>query len=102
MSPTCRVRSADQVIGEMEQVHGDARLQPWVAKERKHLAQLGPGEVERLEVLETARAKHTALEALPSAGESGEKPLGVDARQRREYLLVNGRHEGITPCVGVG
>src|SRR5437868_11084863 len=96
-----RVRTAHEVIGEMEQIDGDARLEQRIADVREDLVQLGPREIERLEVLEAPRAAHATLDALPATGEAREKPLGVGARERRERLLAERGHACITPRLGV-
>ena len=75
--------AADEVIRELEKVDRDARLEQGILDERKDLVQFGPREVERLEVLKAARAKHPALERLTPARELGKETFRVGARERR-------------------
>ena len=97
-----RVLAPDQVIGEVEQVDRDARLHERVPDVRVHVRQLGPREIERLEVLEAARAQDAPLDALPAAREVGQQSLGVATGERGQSLLADGRHICITPRLGVG
>ena len=76
----------------MQQIHGDAGRQQVILHERQHRVQLGPREIERLEVLEAARSKHAALERLSTRRELREEPLGIDAGEGRERLLARSGH----------
>jgi hypothetical protein len=82
------VLAAHQVIGEVEQIDRDAREKQRILHERQHRVQLRPSQVERLEVLEAARAEHTALQRLTACRQLRKEALGVDARERRERLLA--------------
>jgi len=75
-------------IGEVEQIDRDAGLEQRVFHQRQHRIQLGPREIERLEVLEAPRAEHPALERLPTRRQLGKKTLRVDARQRSQRGLA--------------
>ena len=92
-----RVGPADEVIGKVKQIHRNARLEERIADLRQDLVELRPGEIERLEVLETPRAQDTPLQGLPPAGEVREKALRVSPRERRQRLLSQGSHGCITP-----
>ncbi len=72
----------------MEQVDRDASHEQRVLDERQHRIELGPCEIERLEVLQASRAKHTALQGLATRRELWKETLGVDARQRSERGLA--------------
>ena len=89
--------AADEVVGELKQIDRDARLEQRILDLREDLVQLGPSEIERLEVLEAPRTQHAALERLTSARKQRKEPLGVGARERRKRLLSQGRHTCITP-----
>jgi hypothetical protein len=72
----------------VQQVDRDARFQQRIFEEWQHRAELGPREIERLEVLEAPRAEHAALECLATRGQLWKKALSVDARQRSERGLA--------------
>ena len=86
----------------MKQIHGDACQQQGVLHQRQHRGQLGPREVERLEVLEASRPKHAALQRLATRRQLGKEALGVDARERRERLLAREVMPRITPAYELG
>ncbi len=87
-----RLLAPHEVVREMQEIDGDARVQRGILHQRQDRVELGPREVERLEVLQTARAQHAALERLASAGELWKKSLGIGAREWRERLLAQGGH----------
>src|SRR5206468_1012850 len=70
----------------------DAGRQKWIFHQRKHRVQLGPREIERLEVFETARPQHAAFERLSPRRELWKEALGVDPGERRERLLARSGH----------
>ena len=93
-----RVGSPDEVVGKVEEIDGDPRFEQRIADLRKDLVELGPGEVEGLEILQTAGAEHAALEALAAARKARKEALRVRARKRRQGLLPQRAHRVcITP-----
>ena len=80
------VLAPDKVIGEMHEVDSDARLHERVLHQRQDRGELGPRDVERLEVLETSRPQEATLERLSSSGQLRQEAFGVGARERREGL----------------
>ena len=86
------VLAAHEVIGEVQQIDRDAGRQKWIFHQRKHRVQLGPREIERLEVFEAARPQHAAFERLSPRRELWKEALGVDPGERRERLLARSAH----------
>src|SRR5205814_9821963 len=79
--------AANEVIGELEEIDRDARLEQRILYLRKDFVQLGPRQIEGLEVFETASAQDPPLERLTSARELRKEPFGVGTRERRERLV---------------
>ena len=92
-----RFVAADEVIGKLEKIDRDPRLEQRLLDEGKDFIELGPREIKGFEVLEAARAKDSPLERLTPAREQGKETFGVGTRERRKRLVPQGRHACITP-----
>jgi len=92
-----RLVAADEVIRELEKIDRDPRLEQRLLDQGKDFIELGPREIERLEVLEASCAKDSPLERLTSARELRKETFGVGTRERRKRLVSQGRHTCITP-----
>jgi hypothetical protein len=84
--------ASHEVVREVGEIDRDPRREQWILRLRVERRQLGPGDVERLDVREAARTEDPALEGLPSHRQRRQEALGLGARERRHGLLADGRH----------
>ena len=86
---------SDEVIGEVDQVDGDAGGEQRILRVAPAGRELGPRDVEGLDAGEAARPQDPALQAPSADGEGRQEALSVVPRERRDGLIADRRHDQV-------